>query len=71
MSDPSKVQEKLKELRLLVRAGKERLATHSPVWAVYLAGETLRSMSQVLDEIEKELGIPAGREVEQRVRKTG
>jgi hypothetical protein len=71
MADQSKLQEKLKELRHLVRAGRERLATHSPVWAVYLTGETFRSMADVLDEMEKEMAPSADGEWDQRIRKTG
>jgi hypothetical protein len=71
MADQSKIQEKLKELRHLVRAGRERLATHSPVWAVYLTGETFRSIAEVLDEIEKEMEPSATGEWNQRARKTG
>jgi len=71
MTDQAAIQEKLKELRHLVRAGRERLATHSPVWAVYLAGETLRSMGEVLDEIDLAMGENGVREKQDRVRKTG
>lgn len=70
MSDEVRIREKVNELRRLVRSGKERLATHSPVWAVYLAGETLRAMAQVLDEIDEDLPAP-GRDLGRTVRKVG
>jgi hypothetical protein len=71
MADESKVQEKLKELRLLVRAGKERLATHSPVWAVYLTSETLRSIGEALDELQREIESRSKQDLDKRIRKTG
>ena len=57
MADESKVKEKLREMRALIRIGKERIARHSPVWAVYLASETLRSLSDVLDDLDREFGV--------------
>ncbi|MBI3447913.1 MAG: hypothetical protein HY049_03200 [Acidobacteria bacterium] len=70
MTDDARIQEKLGELRRLVRSGKERLATHSPVWAVYLAGETLRAMGQVLDEMDEETP-PSTRDFGRPARKVG
>ncbi len=71
MSDQKKIREKIKEMRELVRVGKERIATHSPVWAVYLTGETLRSLSQVLDALDRELDAPVEKEWNARARRTG
>jgi hypothetical protein len=54
MLDEEKVRNRVREMQDLIRIGRERLARHSPVWAVYLASETLRSLSEALDLLEKE-----------------
>jgi len=54
MLDVEKVREKVREMQDLIRIGRERLARHSPVWAVYLASETLRSLSEALEQLDKE-----------------
>jgi hypothetical protein len=56
MLDEEKIQERMRELRALIRIGKERIARHSPVWAVYLASETLRALDEALDDLEGDLG---------------
>lgn len=63
MVDEAEVRAKMEEMRALIRIGRERIARHSPVWAVYLASETLRSLSDVLDDLEGKMEavtVPAG-----------
>ena len=72
MCDQKRVREKLKEMRVLVKAGKERIRTPSPVWAVYLAGETLRSLAKAMEDLESLTREPAPeKDCVPRARKTG
>jgi hypothetical protein len=69
MMNENRIRERIREMRALIRIGKERLARHSPVWAVYLASETLRSLSDVLDDLDGETGAEAPAGEERRVRR--
>jgi hypothetical protein len=63
MVDEAELRAKMEEMRALIRIGRERIARHSPVWAVYLASETLRSLNDVLDDLETEMSavtVPSG-----------
>ncbi len=61
MLDEERVRESIRQMRALIRLGRERIARHSPVWAVFLAGETFRVLGERLDELEREAGRkPAG-----------
>lgn len=61
MLDEERVLESVRQMRALIRVGRERIARHSPVWAVFLAGETFRVLGERLDELEREAGgEPAG-----------
>ena len=69
MVDEARVRVKLEEMRALIRIGRERIARHSPVWAVYLASETLRSLSEVLDDLDKDFGVDSRTVEEELIRK--
>jgi hypothetical protein len=56
MVDEAKVRESIRRMRTLIKIGRERLGRHSPVWAVYLAGETFQSLSDALDDLASETG---------------
>ncbi len=57
MTHEEKVRERIRQLRALVHAGRQRIAVLRPVWGAYLAGETMNSLEHTLDELEKELGL--------------
>lgn len=52
----TRIGPRLRRLRALVRAAQERNATLQPLWAAHLMGETLRSLADAVDELERELG---------------
>lgn len=56
MSSDEKVLESVRRMRALIRIGRDRISKHSPVWAVFLAGETFHALADALDELEKEAG---------------
>jgi hypothetical protein len=68
MADQERLRERVAKMRSLIRIGRERIAGHSPVWAAYLASETLRSIDEVLDEMDEEMHSTAGAGDDKRYR---
>jgi hypothetical protein len=56
MLSDDKVLESVRRMRALIRIGRDRISKHSPVWAVFLAGETFHALTETLDELETEAG---------------
>jgi hypothetical protein len=52
-----KLRAQVRQIRALVQAGRQRIAALRPVWGAYLAGETMNSLDQAVEELEKELGL--------------
>lgn len=63
MTDQEKLRGQIRQIRSLIQAGKQRIAALRPVWGAYLAGETMSSLAEAVDDLETELGLaaPAGR----------
>lgn len=61
MLDEERVRESVRQMRALIRVGRDPIARHSPMWAVFLAAGTFRVLGERLDELEHEAGgEPAG-----------
>ena len=57
MNQEEKLRERVRQIRALVQAGRQRIAALRPVWGAYLAGETMNSLEHAVDELEKDLGL--------------
>ncbi len=63
MNSREKKLEQIRRMRSLVLAVRRRVAALRPVWAAYLASETLDSLDRLVDELEQDVGsAPAGEE---------
>ncbi len=59
MNDPEKMRGHIRQIRALIQSGKQRIAALRPVWGAYLAGEAMNGLDEVVDELEKEMGLEA------------
>ncbi|HEU4401262.1 MAG TPA: hypothetical protein VFT43_04085 [Candidatus Polarisedimenticolia bacterium] len=57
MTHQGTVQEQIKRMRALIQAGRERVSMLSPAWGAHLAGETMRRLGEVVDELAREVGV--------------
>jgi hypothetical protein len=57
MNDPQAIGERLRRIRGLVQASREKIATLGPAWGAHLAGEMVRRVGEAIDELEREIGI--------------
>lgn len=71
MTDHEKIRAQIRQIRSLIQAGKQRIAALRPVWGAYLAGETMNSLDEAVDDLEKEMGLAAPAERGDRMPRTG
>jgi hypothetical protein len=71
MTDQEKIRGQIRQIRSLIQAGKQRIAALRPVWGAYLAGETMSSLDEAVDDLETELGLSAPAERGTRMPRTG
>lgn len=57
MNDPETVRRQFRQIRSLLQAGQQRIAVLRPVWGAYLAGETMKSLGNLINNLEKEIGL--------------
>lgn len=71
MTDLEKVSGQIRQIRSLIQAAKQRIAVLRPVWGAYLAGETMNSVEEAVEDLERELGLAAPAERAARMPRTG
>jgi hypothetical protein len=57
MNDPQAIGERLRRMRALVQASREKIATLGPAWGAHLAGEMVRRLGEAIDELERDIRI--------------
>jgi len=57
MFDRPKVQTTISQMRALIQDGRERLYALRPAWGVHLADQTMRRLSEALDQLETQIGL--------------
>jgi hypothetical protein len=66
-----KIRRQIRQIRSLIQAGKQRIAVLRPVWGAYLAGETMSSLSEAVDELEKQVGLDSPSAEDVHIPRTG